>query len=119
MGGRVAGRRHGMGGMAAATGASILAKGGHIAGPLVVDLLVLPEGNVTRWSDERLDGRNTHGTGCTLASAIATALGRGERPADAVTQARTFVRAAIEAAPGFGVGHGPMGHQAVRPKGRS
>jgi hydroxymethylpyrimidine/phosphomethylpyrimidine kinase len=105
--------------LARKTGAPILAKGGHIAGPLVVDLLVFPEGNVTRWSDERLDSRNTHGTGCTLASAIATSLGSGEMLVDAVAEGRAFVRAAIEAAPGFGAGHGPMGHQAVQPQGRS
>ena len=59
---------------------------------------------------------HTHGTGCTLSSAIATLLGQGESLADAVEQARRFVFAAIEAAPGFGAGNGPLGHQAVRPQ---
>jgi hydroxymethylpyrimidine/phosphomethylpyrimidine kinase len=62
----------------------------------------------------RIDTRHTHGTGCTLSSAIATLLGRGESLAEAVEQARRFVFAAIEAAPGFGAGSGPLGHQAVR-----
>ncbi|HEY6963889.1 MAG TPA: bifunctional hydroxymethylpyrimidine kinase/phosphomethylpyrimidine kinase, partial [Erythrobacter sp.] len=52
--------------------------------------------------------------GCTLSSAIATLLGRGESLPDAVRLARDFVRRAIEAAPGYGAGSGPLGHQAVR-----
>jgi hydroxymethylpyrimidine/phosphomethylpyrimidine kinase len=66
------------------------------------------------WSAKRIQTRHTHGTGCTLASAIATLLAQGSAMEHAVAEARTFVRRAIEAAPGFGSGAGPMGHQAVR-----
>ena len=96
------------------TGTAILAKGGHLAGESLVDLLVAPDGQVTRWSSTRIDSRNTHGTGCTLSSAIAAELGRGRGLVDSITRAREFVRAAMRAAPGFGAGHGAMGHQAVR-----
>ena len=90
----------------------VLAKGGHLPGPTIVDLLACPDGTVRRWEADRLDSRNTHGTGCTLASAIATALGRGTALLDAVESAREFVRRAIQAAPGFGSGQGPMAHWA-------
>ena len=52
----------------------------------------------------------THGTGCTLASAVATGLAQGIALADAVDRARAYVRDAILAAPGYGQGHGPLGH---------
>jgi hydroxymethylpyrimidine/phosphomethylpyrimidine kinase len=69
---------------------------------------------LARWQDPRIETPHTHGTGCTLASAIATGLGQGMDLESAVDRARRFVRAALEAAPGLGAGHGPMGHQAVR-----
>jgi hydroxymethylpyrimidine/phosphomethylpyrimidine kinase len=53
---------------------------------------------------------NTHGTGCTLASAIACGLGQGRDLPDAVTRAHAYVQSAIREAPGFGSGHGPIGH---------
>lgn len=62
------------------------------------------------WDSPRLDTRHTHGTGCTLASAIATGLGQGLLLDDAVGRAVAFVRAALAHAPGLGGGHGPMGH---------
>ena len=90
----------------------VLAKGGHLAGDrdVLVDQLVDAGGVIERWSDPRIDTRHTHGTGCTLASAIATGLGAGLPLAQAITQARAFVRACLFAAPGLGGGHGPMGH---------
>ncbi len=66
------------------------------------------------WDSERIETRHTHGTGCTLSSAIATHLARGLSLADAVAEGRQFVRAALLAAPGFGAGNGPLGHFAVR-----
>ena len=110
---------------------AILAKGGHWPGFVigsdgrrestdqeVFDVLYSwsSEGHVADlvWNHERIDTRHTHGTGCTLSSAIATLLGQGHPLDHAVGEARAFVRAALEAAPGFGAGHGPMGHQAVR-----
>jgi hydroxymethylpyrimidine/phosphomethylpyrimidine kinase len=93
------------------TGTSVLAKGGHLSGETLADLLVTPDGHVTAWVSPRIDTSSSHGTGCTLASAIACHLGRGRSLADAVERARGLVRIALLAAPGFGAGHGPMGHQ--------
>lgn len=95
--------------LAARHGAAVLAKGGHLAGEELVDLLVLPDGETCRWSDPRIASRHTHGTGCTLASAIATGLGAGMALPAAIERARLYVRAAIRAAPGLGAGAGPMG----------
>jgi hydroxymethylpyrimidine/phosphomethylpyrimidine kinase len=90
---------------------AVLAKGGHAEGGDVIDRLVLPDGSEQRWSNPRIDTSSTHGTGCTLASAIATGLGAGLPLAAAIGQAIAFVRASLEAAPGLGQGHGPMGQQ--------
>jgi hydroxymethylpyrimidine/phosphomethylpyrimidine kinase len=95
------------------TGA-LLVKGGHGTGEEIVDRLLLGDGGEIRWADPRIETRHSHGTGCTLASAIATGLGRGLTLTDSVARARLFVRLALREAPGFGGGHGPMGHQAVR-----
>ena len=88
----------------------VLAKGGHLPGEEIVDLLVGAEGVIRRWAGPRIHSTSTHGTGCTLASAVAAGLGAGMGLADAIDRARLYVRAAIAAAPGFGGGHGPMGH---------
>ncbi len=98
----------------AARGVPYLAKGGDTAGEVVTDRLVLPGAAPVVWQAGRIATRHTHGTGCTLASAIATGLGRGMVLAEAIEMARGFVRAALLTAPGFGSGAGPMGHQAVR-----
>lgn len=97
-----------------ARGIAYLAKGGDAEGPIVEDVLVRPGSEPVVWQSDRIMTRHSHGTGCTLASAIATWLGRGAPIPEAVAQARAFVRAALLAAPGFGAGNGPMGHQAVR-----
>ena len=97
----------------AARGVAWLAKGGDAEGQVVEDRLVVPGRDEIIWRAPRIDTRHTHGTGCTLASAIATCLGQGMGLTEAVTTAREFVRAALLAAPGFGAGHGPLGHQAV------
>jgi hydroxymethylpyrimidine/phosphomethylpyrimidine kinase len=91
-----------------------LAKGGDSEGAEVEDRLVVPGREDRVWRASRIDTRHTHGTGCTLASAIATELGRGTALDEAVERARQFVRSAIEAAPEFGAGNGPLGHQAVQ-----
>ncbi len=98
----------------AARGIAYLAKGGDAAGPVLQDRLVRPGIGDLAWHSERIETRHTHGTGCTLSSAIATGLGWGLPLEEAIARARDFVRAALLAAPGFGAGHGPMGHQAVR-----
>ena len=95
-------------------GCAVLAKGGDLPGERVKDILIDAAGERTVWEDDRIRSRSTHGTGCTLASGIAVGLGRGESLSDAVTKARAFVRAAMLAAPGFGSGHGPMGHSLGR-----
>ena len=97
----------------AARGVTYLAKGGDAEGDTVEDRLVLPGEEPLVWRAPRIVTRHTHGTGCTLASAIATGLGRGEPLVRAVEQARLAVRAALAAAPGLGVGHGPLGHHAL------
>ena len=91
-----------------------LIKGGHADGDEIIDTLHLTPGQSESWSDARIPTRNTHGTGCTLASAIATGLGQGMALVPAIKRARLFVRLALREAPGFGQGHGPMGHQSVR-----
>lgn len=96
-----------------ARGVTYLSKGGDADGFTVEDVLHLPGMEPLRWSAPRIDTRHTHGTGCTLSSAIATYLGLGLDLPEAIGKARHFVRAALENAPGFGSGHGPMGHQAV------
>ena len=88
---------------------AVLMKGGHLTGPQVVDLLMTGAGE-TRFESGRIDSRHTHGTGCTLASAIAVQLAFGVALETAVAQARDYVRGAILHAPGFGRGHGPMHH---------
>ena len=100
--------------LAARHDASVLAKGGHGDAARVIDILVAPSGEAVVFDDARLPGGHTHGTGCTLSSAIATLLGHGQSLPHAVRLSRQFVRAAIENAPGFGRGNGPLGHQAVR-----
>jgi hydroxymethylpyrimidine/phosphomethylpyrimidine kinase len=88
---------------------AVLLKGGHLESDTVVDLLARQAG-VEAFAAPRIATRNTHGTGCTTASAVAAGLAQGLELRDAVIRARLFVRAAIEAAPGFGQGHGPLGH---------
>ena len=92
----------------------LLLKGGHAEGEDIVDELHLALGQSVIWSDRRIETRSTHGTGCTLATAIATGLGQGMELVAAIERARLFVRLALLDAPGLGQGHGPMGHQSVR-----
>jgi hydroxymethylpyrimidine/phosphomethylpyrimidine kinase len=102
-----------LGGEAALIGPTLI-KGGHGEGDTIIDRLVGPDGEIARWSDTRIDTTSTHGTGCTLASAIACLLGQQVELVEAIAQARQFVRLALHSAPGLGSGHGPMGHQSVR-----
>ena len=97
-----------------ARGIAYLAKGGDADGDMVEDLLVRPGEAPLAMAAPRIATRHTHGTGCTLSSAIATGLGSGLALTEAVQQARRFVRSALHAAPGFGHGSGPLGHAAVR-----
>lgn len=105
-----------LGGEAAvlASGAALLVKGGHAGGDTVTDRLLTEDGEAARWEAPRIATTSTHGTGCTLASAIATGLGQGLPLEPAIARARDFVRLALHGAPGLGGGHGPMGHASVR-----
>jgi hydroxymethylpyrimidine/phosphomethylpyrimidine kinase len=94
-----------------------LVKGGHLKSERVVDVLVTGQGT-RRFEGPRIDTCHTHGTGCTLASAIACSLAQGMGVEDAVRRAWDFVQEAIRTAPGFGSGHGPLNHaHAVGPFG--
>ncbi len=88
---------------------AVLLKGGHLPGDTVVDLLVTEQG-CEEFADLRIHTRHTHGTGCTLASAVATGLAQGKTLREAVVRARDYVRRAIAAAPGLGRGAGPLDH---------
>jgi hydroxymethylpyrimidine/phosphomethylpyrimidine kinase len=94
-------------------GCHLLMKGGHGEGDVVIDQLLSPNGVHREWRNRRIDSTSTHGTGCTLASAVACGLGQGMAIEDAVDRGIKFVRASILSAPGFGQGHGPMGQQNV------
>lgn len=105
--------------LAHATGAAVLAKGGHTDDARIIDVLYMTgshdgSARAVQFDHARIDTPHTHGTGCTLSSAIATLLGHGQPLEHAVRLGRNFVLRAIEAAPGFGAGNGPLGHQAVR-----
>jgi len=91
--------------------AAVLLKGGHAGGSESVDLLVDGDG-FTRFAAPRLATRNIHGTGCTLAAAIATGLAKGQGLGDAVRDAKDYVSAAIAAADRLeiGSGRGPLHH---------
>ena len=88
---------------------AVLVKGGHLPGNIVFDVLVTT-GGVDVFESPRLNSTNTHGTGCTLASAIAAGLAQGVALKEAVRRARAFVYQAIRTAPGLGHGHGPLNH---------
>jgi len=90
---------------------AVLIKGGHGAGAESVDLLV-EQGSMTRLATPRIATKNTHGTGCTLSSAVAAGLAKGLDLAAAVRAAKAYVTAAIARADALGVGHGhgPLHH---------
>ncbi len=95
---------------------AVLMKGGHVEGEEVTDILMTAQGE-TLFSGPRLRTRHTHGTGCTLASAIAAGLAGGLSLEAAVTRARHYLIEALRTAPGYGAGHGPLNHAARRPQG--
>jgi hydroxymethylpyrimidine kinase/phosphomethylpyrimidine kinase len=87
---------------------AVLVKGGHLEGR-ALDVLD-EEGEVTYFDAERVETTSTHGTGCTLAAAIASCLARGYNVKDSVALAKRYVTEAIRTAPGLGRGHGPINH---------
>jgi hydroxymethylpyrimidine/phosphomethylpyrimidine kinase len=90
---------------------AVLVKGGHAEGAESVDLLIEPSA-ITRLAADRIATRNTHGTGCTLSSAIAAGLAKGLSLAEAVRAAKTYLTDALAAAERIkiGSGHGPVHH---------
>jgi len=94
-----------------AFGASaVLIKGGHVPGDTIVDLLRTADGDGANFEHPRIVTRSTHGTGCTLASAIACGVAHGFTLRSAVERAEDYVIEAIRTAPGLGKGHGPLNH---------
>jgi hydroxymethylpyrimidine/phosphomethylpyrimidine kinase len=95
---------------------AVLLKGGHAitadGSPtaMLTDVLVMAGQKPLRFTAPRIDTRHTHGTGCALASAIATGLGQKLSLVESVMRAHTYVQEAIKRAPGLGQGHGPLGH---------
>ncbi|MBL4802150.1 MAG: bifunctional hydroxymethylpyrimidine kinase/phosphomethylpyrimidine kinase [Emcibacter sp.] len=104
---------------------AILVKGGHlpergdansdsnsntVPGTIVLTDLLVTEAGLYEFSSPRIRTNNTHGTGCTLASAIATGIGQGMTLTEAVARGHKYVHKAILQAPGFGRGHGPLNH---------
>jgi len=92
--------------------AAVLIKGGHGGGTESVDLLIEASGETLRLAVPRIATENTHGSGCTFASAIAAGLAKGLPLPGAAREAKTYVSAAIAAADrlGVGSGHGPLHH---------
>lgn len=88
---------------------AVLVKGGHIDGATFTDLLATQNGE-TFFEAKRIESKNTHGTGCTLASAIATLIAQEVEISTAIAKAREYVFKAIETAPNYGQGHGPLNH---------
>ncbi len=88
---------------------AVLVKGGHGDEDILVDFLLWEKGEAV-FESKRINTRHTHGTGCTLASAISVFLAQNMSLVEAVRAARAYVRGAIKNAPGFGHGHGPLNH---------
>ena len=88
---------------------AVLVKGGHLKGDTLTDLLVT-QSSEKIFTSIRVPGKNNHGTGCTLASGIATGLAQGLNLEDAIVRARKFVYKALEQAPNFGAECGPINH---------
>ena len=97
--------------LSATVGAQVLVKGGHLDGAEAPDALV-GAGAIVEFPGARIQTRNTHGTGCSLSSALATRLARGETPADAVASARAWLRESLRGSEALvvGRGHGPISH---------
>ena len=102
--------------LARRTGSAVIGKGGHIEPTgssdesMITNVLARSDGRITTWQMLRIDTFATHGTGCTLASALAVGLGAGLEIEEAVEKALHYVWSAIEHGPGLGEGTGPLGH---------
>ena len=99
-------------GWAQETGTAVVVKTGHLHGPSAANIWVAPDGDTHRVEAPRIETTSTHGTGCSLASALATRLGSGETPADALAWVTRWLGEAIGhgADLGVGSGYGPIDH---------
>jgi len=88
---------------------AVVIKGGHLSGPEVIDIL-LENGEYHQWVGPRIEGPNTHGTGCTFAAAIAAHLAKGAALTDAVPAAKAYVEGAMRNGIPLGKGHRPLNH---------
>ena len=88
---------------------AVLLKGGHLKDETLTDILVTKDAEKT-YSSPRLLTKHTHGTGCSMASAVATGIAQGDNLEMAVQRAKAYVFTAIKTAPQFGKGHGPLNH---------
>jgi hydroxymethylpyrimidine/phosphomethylpyrimidine kinase len=95
--------------IAALKPAAVIVKGGHLAGPEVVDVLY-EHGEFSEFLGPRIEGRNTHGTGCTFAASIAAQLARGVALTAAVPAAKVYVEGAMRNGVPLGKGHRPLHH---------
>ena len=89
---------------------NVLIKGGHSKSEIIHDCLIQKDLKETVFKSNRLDSKNTHGTGCSLASSIATLLGRGFDIEAATSSSIEYVQKGIKKAPNFGQGNGPILH---------
>lgn len=91
---------------------AVLMKGGHAEGKRCIDLLITRNKECIKFEVDRIDTENTHGTGCTLSSAITANLAKGSSVVDAVESAHAYLNLAILAADriNIGRGHGPVHH---------
>ncbi|MER2136364.1 MAG: bifunctional hydroxymethylpyrimidine kinase/phosphomethylpyrimidine kinase, partial [Arthrobacter sp.] len=102
--------------LAQAYDTAVLVKGGHLAGSAAPDALVMPDGGgaftVSEFSSVRVGTKNTHGTGCSLSSAVATLFARTGSWVAALEAAKTWLQEALETADllAVGTGHGPVNH---------
>ncbi|MEX2568635.1 MAG: bifunctional hydroxymethylpyrimidine kinase/phosphomethylpyrimidine kinase [Cyclobacteriaceae bacterium] len=94
------------------TNTNILLKGGHLDGEVLYDVLCEKNGNIHVFSSDRIDTQNTHGTGCTLSTAIGCELAKGNDLLEAIKISRAFIMSAIKAGKDVktGEGHGPLNH---------
>lgn len=99
-------------GLARTSGTVVIVKGGHLTGPVADNAVVTPTGDVHRVPSPRVDTKNTHGTGCSLSSALATRIGAGESVEEALAWSTRWLHEAISHADSLGVGsgNGPVDH---------
>ncbi len=94
-------------------GTDVLVKGGHLEGDDMTDILCCRDGNMYFFTEKKIETKNTHGTGCTLSSSIATRLAYGDTTAEAVAAAKKYVFRGIAGGKDLNIGHGngPLWHQ--------